>query len=106
MPVPFAPLPATSPSLRDRVEVYFGRVLDGQNMPAARCYARLFGPTINQPFNRHMLVRQEPSEANRLRSPLAQSAQTYALARDHAFEQRRPPFRGDDPRTVPRTRPN
>ncbi len=87
----FADLAQTTPALGRGAKVDLAGVLDGDHMPARHGRNRPRAPAVDQAGDRHILVGEKPTEAH-LPRPIAgaEPTQASALARDHAFEQRRP----------------
>jgi hypothetical protein len=88
-----ANLAQPAPALGLGSKVDFTCVLDRQYVAASRCNRRLFAPACQQRFQAHVLIGEKPAIADDLGSiAIRRSPQTRTGARDHAFEQGRPPL--------------
>lgn len=100
MDIALGGLPEPASAFCSGGKIDFAGVLDRQDMATfRRCYCA-FAPAFDHPRGRHPDIAKKAVEphfpgADASRKP----PQADVLARNHAFDERRPLYRGDDPRT-------
>ena len=90
---PFADLTQPAPALGLGSKIDLACILDRQHVPASHCNGRLFTPACEQRFQGHILIGEKSAELDDL-GPITRrrSPQARTGARDHSFEQGRPPL--------------
>src|SRR6185437_9788954 len=100
--VAHADFPELAPAPRRGVEVDLAGVLDCQHMAPLDRRDRGLAPAFDDTLRRHLGIAEEAVEPHLQRAvPLRKPPQANILARNHASDERRPLYRGGDPRTGP-----
>src|SRR3954471_2933200 len=82
-----------APALCRGCEVDLTGILDRQHMTAFRRSSRTLAPAFDDVFDGHLGIAEKAVEAHLPgANPSCQPPQADVLARNHAFEQRRPPL--------------
>ena len=89
--VTLADLPKPTPAFGRGCEVDFAGILDRQYVAAFGRRHRAFAPAFDHPCDRHLGIAEKAVEPHFLGTdPSGQPPQADILARDHAFDERRP----------------
>src|ERR1700752_3046351 len=88
-----ADLAEPAPALRRGIEVDLAGVLDRQHMAARYCRNRAFAPAFDDALRRHLGIAEKAVEPHLQRTvTFGEAPQANILARNHAFDERRPPL--------------